>query len=104
MKGSVIAAHEEAGVMPKHEKAEEKREAKGCYCGEASKRFPHLTDGSNRGKKASESSSPPKAKVEAAFREVYADEPSTVTRANVSGERKRKMMAAVAYSKARKGD
>lgn len=46
---------------------------------------------------------PPKAKLEAAFREVYSDEPSTVTRANVSGERKRKMLAAIAFSKARKG-
>jgi ribosomal protein L23 len=43
-----------------------------------------------------------KKKLEAAFREVYTDEPSTVTRANVSGEKKRKMLAAVAYAKARK--
>ena len=40
--------------------------------------------------------------VKAAFEEVYADEPSTVTRANVSGERKRKMLVAIALSKARK--
>jgi len=42
------------------------------------------------------------SKLQSAFREVYSDEPSTVTRANVSGERKRKMMAAIAFSKARK--
>lgn len=34
--------------------------------------------------------------------EVFTDEPSTVTRANVSGKRKRKMMQAIAFSKARK--
>jgi hypothetical protein len=104
MKGSVIAAHEmEEKSEPKDNKREEKRESSDCYCGEASKRFPHLTNGSNRGVKAAESSAPPKAKVETAFREVYANEPSTVTRANVHGEQKRKMMAAIAYSKARKG-
>ena len=38
----------------------------------------------------------------AAFREVSAHEPSTVKRAHVKGRRKRKMLAAIAYSKARK--
>jgi hypothetical protein len=41
------------------------------------------------------------AKVKAAFREVYTKTPSTVTRAHVTGTRKRKMLAAVAFSKAR---
>jgi hypothetical protein len=35
------------------------------------------------------------------FREVYEHTPSTVTRAGVTGEKKRKMLAAVALSKAR---
>lgn len=42
------------------------------------------------------------SKLANAFKEVYANTPSTVERANVSGERKRKMLAAIAYSKARK--
>ena len=42
-----------------------------------------------------------KTKLETAMREVFTDEPSTVTRANVSPERKRKMKVAIAYSKAR---
>lgn len=42
------------------------------------------------------------AKVSAAFREVYTDTPTTVTRAGVKGLRKQKMLAAVALSKARK--
>ena len=67
------------------------------YCNESSKRFPHLSNGENRGVK------PPKEKVEAAFKEVYSDTPSTVERANVHGEKKRKMLAAIAFSKARKG-
>lgn len=36
------------------------------------------------------------------FHEVMHDEPSTVTRANVSGKRKEAMLAAIALSKARK--
>jgi len=36
------------------------------------------------------------------MREVFMNEPSTVTRANVSPARKRKMKIAIAYSKARK--
>ena len=36
------------------------------------------------------------------FREVYSDEPSTVTTAKVSGKKKRKMLAAIAFAKARK--
>ena len=35
-------------------------------------------------------------------REVHANTPSTVTRANVSGERKEAMLRAIAFSKARK--
>ena len=42
-------------------------------------------------------------KLDAAMHEVFTNTPSTVTRANVSGERKRKMLIANAYSKARKG-
>ena len=42
-------------------------------------------------------------KLDAAMHEVFTNTPSTVTRANVSGERKRKMLIAIAYSKARKG-
>lgn len=41
-------------------------------------------------------------KLQSAFREVYAKTPSTVERADVRGERKRKMLAAIAFSKARK--
>ena len=44
-----------------------------------------------------------KARLNAAMHEVFTNTPSTVTRANVSGERKRKMLIAIAYSKARKG-
>ena len=45
---------------------------------------------------------PSRGKLSAALHEVFTDEPSTVTRANVSGERKHKMKIAIAYSKARK--
>jgi hypothetical protein len=45
---------------------------------------------------------PPKKKLEAALREVFTHTPSTVTRAKVSPERKRKMKIAIAFSKARK--
>jgi len=41
-------------------------------------------------------------KVEAAMREVFTDEPSTVTRAEVSPERKTAMKKTIAFSKARK--
>ena len=46
----------------------------------------------------------PKSKrlVNAAFREVMENEPSTVARANVSGERKQAMRTAIALDKARK--
>lgn len=40
--------------------------------------------------------------VKAAFHEVFTNVPSTVRRAKVSGKRKRKMMIAIALSKARK--
>lgn len=40
--------------------------------------------------------------VEEAFREVYENEPSTVTRANVGPEGKKAMKAAIALKKARK--
>ena len=60
-----------------------------------------------------ERSSPAKAKIsphgkkgreimDRMFSEVHKDEPSTVTRANVSGKRKQKMLTAIALSKARK--
>ena len=42
-------------------------------------------------------------RLDAVMHEVFTNTPSTVTRANVSGERKRKMLIAIAYSKARKG-
>ena len=41
-------------------------------------------------------------KLDAAMHEVFTNTPSTVTRANVSGERKRKMLLAIAYSKSRR--
>ena len=41
-------------------------------------------------------------KLETAMREVFSDEPSTVTRANVSPKRKQKMKVAIAFAKARK--
>lgn len=41
-------------------------------------------------------------KLAAAFREVHANEPSTVSRAKVSEARKKKMRVAIAFSKARK--
>ena len=40
--------------------------------------------------------------VQRAFKEVQSDEPSTVTRANVSPKRKKKMRVAIALNKARK--
>ena len=43
-----------------------------------------------------------RSKLESAMREVHEDEPSTVERADVSGERKEKMLQAIAFSKARK--
>ena len=42
-----------------------------------------------------------KKKLKAAMQEVFTDEPSTVTRAKVSPERKRKMKVAIAFTKAR---
>lgn len=42
-------------------------------------------------------------RVESAMSEVHRNIPSTVERANVSGERKEKMLRAIAFSKARKG-
>lgn len=41
-------------------------------------------------------------KLAAHFREVFENEPSTVTRANVGKKRKRKMKIAIALAKARK--
>jgi hypothetical protein len=46
---------------------------------------------------------PSKKKVAAAMSEVHRNEPSTVTRADVSDARKEKMRQAIAFSKARKG-
>lgn len=40
--------------------------------------------------------------TDAAFREVHENEPSTVSRANVSEKRKKKMRTAIALNKARK--
>ena len=41
-------------------------------------------------------------KLESAMREVHKNIPSTVTRANVKGEKKEAMLRAIAFSKARK--
>lgn len=46
---------------------------------------------------------PPRAKLEASMREVHENIPSTVKRADVSGERREKMLRAIAFSKARRG-
>lgn len=43
-----------------------------------------------------------RSKVERAMREVHRNEPSTVSRADVSEKRKEKMHKAIAFSKARK--
>jgi hypothetical protein len=59
---------------------------------------PGRAKASNPGKRTS----PPKKKLQAALREVFTHTPSTVTRAKVSPERKRKMKIAIAFSKARK--
>lgn len=45
---------------------------------------------------------PSKKKVAAAMREVHTNEPSTVSRADVSDARKEKMRQAIAFSTARK--
>lgn len=45
---------------------------------------------------------PSRKKVAAAMREVHTNEPSTVSRANVSEARKKKMRKAIAINKARK--
>ena len=42
-----------------------------------------------------------KKKLKAAMQEVFFNEPSTVTRAKVSSERKHKMKVAIAFAKAR---
>ena len=42
-----------------------------------------------------------KKKLQVAIKEVFTDEPSTVTRAKVSPEKKRKMKVAIAYKKSR---
>jgi len=46
---------------------------------------------------------PPRAAVEASMKEVHDNIPSTVTRADVSGARREKMLRAIAFSKARAG-
>lgn len=43
-----------------------------------------------------------KEKLRSAMHEVFTSEPSTVTRAKVSPERKREMKIAIGYAKARK--
>lgn len=43
-----------------------------------------------------------KTLVQQAMEEVHKSIPSTVTRANVSGQRREKMLEAIAFSKARK--
>lgn len=55
-----------------------------------------------KGAKAPKAHSKSQALVSSAMREVHTNEPSTVTRANVSGEQKEKMLQAIALSKARK--
>ena len=46
-------------------------------------------------------SRPTKKSVKKAMREVFSKEPSTVSRANVSAERKHKMKVAIGLTKAR---
>jgi hypothetical protein len=75
------------------------------YYRSATKRSGRRTGGNPGRAKASnpgKRTTPPRKKLEAAFREVYRETPSTVKRAKVTGERKRKMLAAIAFSKARK--
>lgn len=57
-----------------------------------------IQEGHNPGKKRQ----PSPAKVEAAFREVYDNPPSTL-QPGQSKEQRRQQMAAIAFSKARKG-
>lgn len=45
---------------------------------------------------------PSRKKVESAMREVHTNIPSTVERADVSGEKREAMLRAIAFSKARK--
>lgn len=42
-------------------------------------------------------------KLKAAFHEIYNKTPRTVKKAGVTGEKKRKMMIAIAFSKAKRG-
>ena len=44
-----------------------------------------------------------KRSLKNAFHEVYSKVPRTVKKAGVTGEKKRKMMIAIAFSKARRG-
>lgn len=67
MKGSVVAAHEMAAKSKG--KAAAKKESEGCYCKEASSRFPHLTDGSNRGFKM-EGGAPMSANYDELFKNI----------------------------------
>lgn len=48
--------------------------------------------------------SPSDSRLEAAFHEVYAKEPRTVKATGKTGKAKQKMMTAIAFSKARRGD
>jgi hypothetical protein len=59
--------------------------------------------GGNPGPGRAKASNPGKSrkKVEAAMREVFTNIPSTVKRANVTGERRRKMLVAIGLEKAR---
>lgn len=46
---------------------------------------------------------PKSSKLKSAFKEVYSNTPKTVKKAGVTGEKKRKMLIAIAFSKARQG-
>jgi hypothetical protein len=75
------------------------------YYRSATKRSGRRTGGNPGRAKASnpgKRTTPPRKKLQAALREVFTHTPSTVTRAKVSPERKRRMKIAIAFSKARK--
>jgi hypothetical protein len=75
------------------------------YYRSATKRSGRRTGGNPGRSKAAnpgKRTTPPRKKLQAALREVFTHTPSTVTRAKVSPERKRKMKIAIGFAKARK--
>jgi hypothetical protein len=71
------------------------------YYRSATKRSGRRTGG-NPGRAKASNPGKSRKKVEAAMREVFTNIPSTVKRANVTGERRRKMLVAIGLAKARK--